>query len=469
MKKTNNYMATAGMFTCLIIVAIIIVNIFVGAVASKVNLKLDFTKDSILSFSDATKDTLKNLDEKINVYSLIPEDESSSIINQLREIIEKYSKMSGNINYQVIDTEKNPEFINKYAGAGESISIYSVIFESDKRHKIVDLNDAISFNSNSGSIEYISAEKLFTSAIMYVISDKTTKIGVVEGHGEMASASYFDGMLKEEGYIIESVNLTTGSISDDINVLIITVPEKDYDASEIEKIDAFLDKGNSIQVLMQPTDAKLDNLYSYLSEWGVEFKPGYVAETNKNNYYQSQLYIIPEMAESNVTNNLMSGNLMLLYPQCLGIEQNASPYIKETVLLTTSDKAIVKTDINEVITDGEITAGKNDFVEKSNLAVILEKQIDEDKTSKMFVSGSILFLQQAIVTSNFANIDFYLNSIASITDNDTNIYIRAKDVSTPFITISALWVLIYGAVTVIIIPLVFLIAGLVIWMRRRHL
>ena len=113
MKKNKKYMATAGIITCLLIVAIIIVNVLVGAASSKVNLKIDMTKDGILSFSDTTKDTLAKLDSEINVYSLIPDDESSSIVNQFREIIEKYSKMSSKINYQIIDTEKNPEFVQK--------------------------------------------------------------------------------------------------------------------------------------------------------------------------------------------------------------------------------------------------------------------------------------------------------------------------------------------------------------------
>ena len=62
-----------------------------------------------------------------------------------------------------------------------------------------------------------------------------------------------------------------------------------------------------------------------------------------------------------------------------------------------------------------------------------------------------------------------MNTIAALTDNASNIYIRAKDVSTPLITVSALTGIIYGAVTVIVIPLILLIAGLVIWLRRRHL
>ena len=469
MKMKNNYMATAGIITCLAIVAIIVVNILAGAIGSKVNLKIDMTKDKVLSFSDTTYETLEKLDTQVNVYSLIPDDNSNAVINQLREIIEKYAKLSSKINYSIVDAEKNPDFVQKYAGSGESFGVYSVIFETDKRFKIVDLNKAVTWDSNGSSIESISAEKLFTTALLYVTSDKTVKVGVVEGHGELASASYFEGLLADEGYVVEAVNLTTGDIAEDINMLIVSTPEKDFDPAEIEKIDAFLDKGNSMQFLMAPTGSQLPNLDGYLKEWGVEFKPGYVAETDKNHYYQSQLYLVPEMVESDVTQGLIDSGLMILYPGSRGIKENTNPYVTEQVLLTTTDNAITKANINETLTDGEITAGEGDVKEKSNLAVIIEKQINDDTTAKIFVSGGINFIQQSLVTSNFANNDFYMNSIAAITDNEANIYIRAKDVSTQYITITAMWVLIYGAVTVIVIPLALLIAGLVVWLRRRHL
>ena len=51
-------MAAAGVVTCLIIVAIIIVNVLFSAIGTKVNLKIDLTKDKVLSFSDTTKETL---------------------------------------------------------------------------------------------------------------------------------------------------------------------------------------------------------------------------------------------------------------------------------------------------------------------------------------------------------------------------------------------------------------------------
>ena len=62
-----------------------------------------------------------------------------------------------------------------------------------------------------------------------------------------------------------------------------------------------------------------------------------------------------------------------------------------------------------------------------------------------------------------------MNAIAAITDNETNIAIRAKDVSTSYITVTVLMGIILGALTIVVIPLALLIAGLAIWLRRRHL
>ncbi len=470
MKSKNNYMATASIFTSLAIVVIILINVLIGAVAQKVNMNIDITPDKVLSFDDATYEVLEKLDQDVKVYSLMPDTNSSQIVNQLREIIEKYAKISSKIKYSVIDVDKNPEFIQSYAAKGEYISsAYTVIFETDKRSRVIDLNDAIMWDENGNTVHSISAEKLFTSAIMYVTSDKMVKIGVVDGHGELASPSYFEGLLSSEGYSVEGVNLITSDIPEDINMLIISTPEKDFDASEIDKIDAFLDKGNSAQFFMAPTDANLPNLDSYLKEWGVEFTPGYIAETDKNHYYQSQLFIIPEYIDNDVTKDIADRGLMLLYPTCRGIAENSNPYITEEVLLSTTESAVIKPDINAEIRDGEITAEEGDIKGKTNLAVILNKQINDDTFSKIFVSGGINFIQQSLITSNFANNDFYLNTIAALSENDSSIYIRAKDVSTQFMTISALWALIFAGVTVVVIPLALIIAGIVIWLRRRHL
>ena len=149
MNNKKNYMATAGVVTSLVIVAIIVVNILFGVLGTKVNLKIDLTKDKLLSFSEPTIETLKNLETDVNVYSIVPSSAEGELITQIREIIEKYAKLSPKIHYQVVDTEKNPQFIRKYMTTGEGVSQYSVIFETDKRFRTVDLNDALEYGFHS--------------------------------------------------------------------------------------------------------------------------------------------------------------------------------------------------------------------------------------------------------------------------------------------------------------------------------
>ncbi|MBO5742675.1 MAG: hypothetical protein J6R68_00070, partial [Clostridia bacterium] len=77
MNKKRKYAYTAMTSAILMIVAIIIVNLIALAVSNKITLKLDLTKDSILSFSDTTKDVLKDLDTEVKIISLIPETDNS--------------------------------------------------------------------------------------------------------------------------------------------------------------------------------------------------------------------------------------------------------------------------------------------------------------------------------------------------------------------------------------------------------
>ncbi len=470
MKKKKNYMATAGIITILVIVAIIVVNILFSAIGTKVNLKIDMTRDKILSFDDATIAVLDKLDEEVKVYSMIPDSSDGTVIDQVREILEKYSKLTSKIDYKVIDTEKNPDFARKYSTTGAPLSVYSVVFETDKRFKTVNLSDAILTDSTGQTIQSIAAEKLFTSAIMHVTSDKIAKLAVLEGHGELVGASYFSEMLKYEGYEVVPLNLMTDDIPEDIDSIIVTSPEKDFDAGEIDKIDDYLNKGKSLQVISTPGQPALQKYDSYLKEeWGIEFKPGFLAEDEAGFFYKKPIYLLPKINETEITADFIGKDLMVICPASMGIKKNENQNVKELVLLETSDECIVKVSQFDDMTADYHSLRDGDKKEISTVASIVSKELSDGKTARIFVSGGIDFLQQSLMESSFANKDFYFNTIAAICENNNNIYIRPKDISTPYITISALWVYIFGFITVVVIPLSLLIAGLVIWLRRRHL
>ena len=464
-KRKKGQFALLKAVTAFLIVILIVLNVLFGFLGDKVNLKIDITSNGVLKFSDETISTLKNLDSEVNMYSLVPEDDTSYEIETIREIIEKYAKLSGKIKYTVIDANKNPAFLNKYIALGETLGQYTVIFETENKYKTVDLNEAFIYNSQTQSVTGIKAEQLFTSALMYVTNENDTKIGVVSGHGEAGDASYFSELLKGEGYMAVDVNLLSGDVPEDVNMLVITTPQTDYTTEEITKLDEFLDAGNSVQVFFDITGNNLDNLTAYLSEWGVEFTKGFIIENDAGNYYQSPIFVLPEVLQSKATELIAQNNLRVLAPSMMPINPCKNTSVTETPLLKTSKTSICKMNLQTQTIEKE----DGDIEGEQIIAALYEREANDSKRAKLFVSGGSAIIAYDIMNSAFANKDFYFNIISNMSGNENSIYIRAKDITSSNIVMPALTGIIYAGVTVIIIPLALIIAGIVIWIKRRHL
>ena len=461
--KNAKYRATASVLTVLVIAALIVVNVLVGALGSKINTKIDMTHDRVLDFSEQTIETVKNLQQDINVYSLIPEN-NDSVLTAVDTMLGRYQNLSGHIKYQKIDSTTNPAFVQKYQGLGEQISQYSIIFESGEKFKVVDINDAVTVNSQTRTVQSLSAEQKFTSAIQFVVSEKNTTAAVVEGHGEVPASS-FTTVLADENYAVESINLASADIGDTIDMLILASPQTDYTAEEIDKLDAFFDRGGQVQLFMDVSDASLPRLEAYLAEWGVSFQPGFVVDTNSGSYMQSPLYLLPNIQKTDYTQTLVSNKLMMLVPQARGIAVSNVTGIDSQTLLTTSNQSFVRTDPNIQT----VEMADSDIKGPVTLAAMLAKYTDSGAVARLFVAGNTYFLNEGYLTqSAFANKDFYLNVSSYMTDKPNDVYIRPKDVSPAMLAISLQKALLFGGLAVII-AIGVLIAGIVVWIRRRRL
>ena len=66
-----------------------------------------------------------------------------------------------------------------------------------------------------------------------------------------------------------------------------------------------------------------------------------------------------------------------------------------------------------------------------------------------------------------ANTDLFLNSIKWITGNKVNLSIPTRSLLPTYLTLNAADVIFYSALVIIVIPLMILITGAVVTMRRR--
>lgn len=466
MSKHAKFRTVSGVMTALVIVAVIIVNMLIGAMSTRVNTKIDLTAGKVLDFADETIDVVKGLEKDVTIYSLIPEQEDE-ILNAVDMILERYQQLSGHIKYEKVDTVKNPEFLTKYAESAAQINVYSVIFECGDKFRVVDINNAISVKQDemtgSYQIESLSAEQKFTSALMYVVNETAVKVGIIQGHDEIPFDNYNGVVLAPENYEAVEVNLLTGTIPEDVDMIIIPSPQRDYTPDEINALDAHFDRGGKAQLIMDFNGNTLPNLEAYLAEWGVTLYNGFVVEQDNGKYMTSPNYIIPQIMESDITNAVFKSNLMLVYPMARGMKIDKVSGIENTDLLVSSDNSFVRTNLEA----SELTKVDGDIDGPAVISTVLSRYSTNGYAQFMIMGGTGFF--EAFQSDAFANKDFYYNALASMTGGQESIYIRPKDVSPNMLAISSQQALIWAGVTVIVIPLLILIAGFVIWFKRRHL
>ena len=139
-------------------------------------------------------------------------------------------------------------------------------------------------------------------------------------------------------------------------------------------------------------------------------------------------------------------------------------------LLTTSDRAFIK----DAESDSDIfTQDEGDPVGPFVLAMQILKQNDANDPSKdtriVLVGTPYVMVDSNYLNSSY-NLEFTMNVVEWLINRETGISIFAKPVASTALVLpnaSVFWRL--SALVVIAMPAVFLLLGITVWIKRRHL
>ena len=475
--------AYAAMTTVVLsLIAIIILNLIVTVLSSKVNLKIDLTSGQILDFSDTTNEVISSLDMDVEIISLIPESDITREILQIKEILQKYDASSERISLRSVDTSKNPTILSQYEVNGQPLtSEYNIIFESERMYTVVSVYDIVGEglfrykNSDSLISGVLSGEQHFTSALVKVTRGSEINAYVCTGHGEaFDSVTFKDYILPGLGYTFSDINLKTDSLPDDADIVIIASPATDYALDEIDKLDRFLSSGGSVQVMFDCYTTGVNNLMAYLEEWNIDVGFGVVCDNNSKNYTRgNRRYIIPEIPENDVTEGLGLGNVQLVIPDSRPVSGSAGNDIALSEVLCTSDEGFIKQNIESEVNAPE---AQDEHV-KSAVAVMASKLTADGERANLFVTGTTKFLGEyntenskyAGIIEGTGNRKFYSGIMAYMTHQPASFYIMPKNTVLDQVVISQKAIYLYAFATIILIPVILLAFGFVVWTKRRHL
>jgi ABC-type uncharacterized transport system. len=482
--KSNKFKrgGMATIMTVIFIVLVIALNILVSLLSARFpSMNIDMTAQKLNTLSDSALDTAKNVANDTEVYVIAKEDDARndrifSDINfsQVSNLLDKMAEANPKIKISYIDADTNPQFMSEHAN--ENLSTGSVMISTAQRSKTLRITDLFSASQdqNTGAMSYFSnVDSALANAVTMVNLENIPVVSVVSGHeGNRIPSPDFNTLLSTSSYSIQNVNLLTGEISADTQVLVIATPSTDYTSEEIQKLRDFLsdsdDAANrTVFVTCYPAQPKLPNLAGFLEEWGVAVEEGVVVETNDTRFFLTYVdNIIVDSAGVVLAENS--------YP--LLVAPSSSPLqILFTSNADISVKPLWKTSANAYTVIDESL--KNPDTSEQIVATLSEKTINVGgmpTTRNVVVFGSTLALTSPYITSStFSNPNYTIDLFSYLTGAEkNNNAIAPNQIQTNTVDISASGATIINLglfVFTIGIPLVILIAGLIVFLKRRHL
>ncbi len=491
--KSNKF-KRGGMATVMSVVFIaivVVINILVGLLTERFpSLNWDLTADKLNTLSDQAIDIARGIEQETTIY-LIGEEEAyrkdrlySSYgleYSQVSNLAEKLREVNSKISVEFIDPDTNPGFISEYPE--ENLTSGTVLVKTEKRHKLLTASDLFTVRNNQSTYQtetYSKVDSALAGALEIVNLETMPVVTMATGHGELLTDDVlgsFEELLETQNFEVKSIDFLTEEIPEETQLLMIPTPSTDYAEEEIQKLREYIDDEThsgqrSLLVTCHASQGSLPRLQSFLEEWGIQVGEGVVAETDSSRVaLRNAGYVLVDPSENllneNTYNPLVSAASR---PLSLLFEANGDVVMTES-LWTTAASAYVAT---EDMTEADIATLETS---QQSVACIAEKRPrvdgEEARRSLVVFGSSYVFTDTFMNTTAFGDKNYVSDLLGYCTGTDgSQVSVSTQQVPTNTLdvaaSVSTVNLLGLGVFTVGL-PLAILIAGLVIFLKRRHL
>ena len=450
------------------IAVVIVINMIVSTIPSKYS-EIDISSQKLYSIGDETKKMLKDLEKDVTIYQIA---QSGSEDENISNLLKKYEDESKHIKVEQKDPVVNPKFVSQYTS--DDLSANSLIVVCGDRNKVIDYNNiyetSVDYQTYSSQTTGFDGEGQITSAIGYVTSENLPALYTVEGHGEKDMDSSIKEDIEKANMDIKSLNLLTeGSVPDDADCLFIDSPSTDFSSDEKDAIIEYLENGGKAIIFSDYTTEDMPNFDAILENYGVQRTEGVVFEGDNQHYaMQMPYYLVPTINSTDASSETASAGYYVLAPYAQGIKQldDVRDTVKIESILTTSDQAYSKTDLNSNTIEKEDGDVEGPF----DLGVSITESLDDDKeTQIVYYSTSNLMDSQTNQMVSGGNEKLIMESLKWMTDTEesASVSIPSKSLEVSYLTITDYDAAFWKICTIALIPGIFLVIGFVVWIKRR--
>lgn len=493
------------LFTVIFVVAIVLVNVILNLVLDRFDVEVDLTEGGVYTMGEEMEGFIRESGSKVNIYFATDEETletAGSVYKQTLELARKAMEINSGFTLTHIDLLTNPTFAEKYEGVGEG----SVVIECEEtdRYRVFDIgNDFLRYTMSDGeSYSYSEARMLSTyygytataetsiaeqellSGLMSITKVNPVKIGFLTGFGEKENAGLVT-LLEKNTYVVETLDIDMAeSVSDEYDILIMHAPTMDYSAEAIDKIDTWLSNGgmygkNLVYFAAVENAVETPLLDQFLAEWGLGVDMSYVCQMDSNYFYSVQGYAYPYYQRAEIVTDTQFYSAMQLDPESSfrangtrpvrKLWEEKSNFVNTTILQSYGEDSLLQP-FDENVEFNADTAESGQF----SLIVEASKVRYDGMTpyySRVIACGSDNFFTDYFLSAtNYNNAEVAVSIFNTISGNaGESITITPKSFTATTYEIDASQQGAIAVTFVVIIPVIIIVTGIIVWVRRKRL
>ena len=413
----------------------------------------DLTRSARHTISEASVQTLKQADKELKISAYAREDSDLRLL--ISRFVGKFQKVKPDISLRFVNPDAAPDEV---------------------RNLGINVNGELILRYD-GRIEHVKSdnEQEFINALQRLLRNTERWLAFLDGHGErnpQGKANHDLGewvdQLSYRGFKYRPINLVeTNVIPDNTSVLIIASPLVALLPGELELVGKFLEKGGNLLWLVDPGEQS--NIDSIATLLGVKIESGVIIDTagsilgiNDPSITLTTARLYPEHP---LTKDF---TLTVFYPKATAISSLNRPGWLARPLLNSGNHTWLELDeLNDKIDFNPETERQGPL----SLAISLERELGAGSTNKqqrVVVVGDGDFLSNTYV-GNSGNLELGMRMINWLASDDNLITIPPRTLDDAQLNMPQLVLGTIGIFLLFILPICFLVAGLLIWSRRKKL
>ncbi len=472
--KTKRFLLSSTS-VALSLVAVILVNLICTDLSDRFGWTLDLTESRMYSISQDSDEVLHGLDNEVTMTVLMSEEsmEQNQYGGYVHTLMKQYDAASDQLSIRYIDPYQNPGAVDEYSALSDDVAEGSIIVQSGDRSRVLNLIDFYDTTADSTSgYTYVSAfrgENTLTSALLAVTSEDTPQAVLLQGHNESVSDAFRD-LLETAGYAVSECNLTETDLPDNAALLILSLPQTDWEERELDALDDYVKNGGDLLVFTgTDSGADLSNLESYLTEWGITVGHDTVLDADYNlNDARNPLASLADTSfnaalDAKADQVLVTPNAVRL---TVGLDGKTSDRTVETIL--SSRKSSYARAMDSGKTYDSYAKQKSDTDGPFALAAVAEYTGNDSGGQVMVCASALMMSDQLMQSSTLLNQKFLSNTISQMQPSVDLVAIPSKEMSAEPLTISS--TMTYAVfLFLLFIPAFLFFYGLLLFLHRRKL